>query len=616
MHLRRKAGSRPASERAWRAAPWCCALMTLALLAGCGSKPRLPGAQKDDRPPPVLLEVQAPGPLAALLREHLDLARLPAMTQDPLREGELERLVAAAPAQVRALVRTEGYFNAQIAVENLGGDPPRVRVTVHPGPRAIVGDVQLDVQGPLREQAERGEANALEAQQALRREWPLPPGAPFADETWSRAKTQSLARLRAQGYVGADWTQTQARVDAATNRVVLSGRIDSGPLYRTGPLRIQGLSHHDEQTVRNIANFPPGRPATEELLLDFQERLQGSSLFDRATVSLASDPQDPSDTPVRVRLGERKLQEATFGVGFGANVGPRATVEHTHRRPFGRPWLMRNKLDVAAVQQLWVGEISTHTLPGLYRNLVGGAAERVESDTDVVTAARVRVGRAHDSKRITRLLYVQAERSYTRTDVSRTDSDAVGAYLQGIWRNVDDVLLPTTGQVWNGEVGAGVARSDPGTRGPFGRLHVRWFVYRPVGSWFAQGRVELGQVYSRDDVVVPETLRFRAGGDESVRGYGYRDLAPVVDGVTVSGRVVFTASAEIARPILQKLPELWGAAFIDVGRAAMRWGELDPALGVGVGVRYRSPVGPVKLDVAWGEEVKRLRLHFTVGVGF
>ena len=260
--------------------------MTLTLLAGCGSKPRLPGAQKDERPPPVVLEVQAPGPLAELLREHLDLARLPAMTQEPLREGEIDRLVAAAPAQARALVRTEGYFNAEIAVENLGGDPPRVRVTVQPGPRAIVGDVQLDVQGPLREHAERGEPNALEAQQALRREWPLPPGAPFVDETWSRAKTQSLARLRAQGYVGADWTQTQARVDAATNRVALTGRIDSGPLYRTGPLRIQGLNHHDEQTVRNIANFPPGKPATEELLLDFQERLQASSLFDRATVSL------------------------------------------------------------------------------------------------------------------------------------------------------------------------------------------------------------------------------------------------------------------------------------------------------------------------------------------
>jgi translocation and assembly module TamA len=80
--------------------------------------------------------------------------------------------------------------------------------------------------------------------------------------------------------------------------------------------------------------------------------------------------------------------------------------------------------------------------------------------------------------------------------------------------------------------------------------------------------------------------------------------------------VLFTASAEIARPILPKLPELWGAAFIDAGRAAMRWRDLEPAVGIGVGVRYRSPVGPVKLDLAWGEEVQRLRLHLTVGVNF
>ena len=149
---------------------------------------------------------------------------------------------------------------------------------------------------------------------------------------------------------------------------------------------------------------------------------------------------------------------------------------------------------------------------------------------------------------------------------------------------------------------------------PSSTLSLDHFSYRE--QRFEPPHLEAGQVFSRDDVVVPETLRFRAGGDESVRGYGYRDLAPVIDGVTVSGKVLFTASAEIARPILPKLPELWGAAFIDAGRAAMRWRDLEPAVGIGVGVRYRSPVGPVKLDVAWGEEVQRLRLHLTVGVNF
>jgi translocation and assembly module TamA len=589
-----------------------------AAVAGCGvlGKKAADEAKEERAPPAVVLEVDAPKPIAELLRQHLDLARLPSLTQEPLREGEVERLVAAAPAQVRSLVRTQGYFNADIRVDTLGGTPPRVRVAVQPGPQAVVRDVRLDVQGPLRDASQREEANALEAQQALRREWPLPPGAAFTDEAWSRAKTQSIARLRAQGYVAADWTATEARVDAATQGVALSGRIDSGPLHRTGPLLISGLRHHDEQTVRNLANFDTGTPATEELLLDFQERLQKSSLFDRSTVSLERDPKDPEVTGVRVRLGERKLQEATFGVGIGANVGPRATVEHMHRRPFGRAWTMRNKLDVAAVQQAWEGEISTHTRPRLWRNLVGGALERVESETDVVTSGRVRAGRAQDGERISRLIYTELERSVTKSDVSRERSDAIGLYYHGIWRQVDDVMLPTSGHVWHLQAGAGAASSEPGSRGPFGRLLVRWHGYKPVGRWFLSTRLEAGQVFSRDDVVVPETLRFRAGGDESVRGYGYRDLAPVIDGVTVSGKVLFTASAEIARPILPKLPELWGAAFIDAGRAAMRWRDLEPAVGIGVGVRYRSPVGPVKLDLAWGEEVQRLRLHLTVGVNF
>jgi translocation and assembly module TamA len=179
------------------------------------------------------------------------------------------------------------------------------------------------------------------------------------------------------------------------------------------------------------------------------------------------------------------------------------------------------------------------------------------------------------------------------------------------------VLLPTRGRVWNGQVGFGQARSDPGRAGAFVRLYGRLHLFHPFADrWYASGRIELGQVFARSGVLVPEALRFRAGGDESVRGYEYRSLAPVVDGVQTSGKVLFTASAEVARPILERLPQLWGAAFIDVGRAADRWGDLNPAVGVGVGVRYRSPVGPAKLDLAWGQEVRRLRLHLSVGVTF
>ena len=587
----------------------------------CGGCSSLQDAVKTEpEAPPVLrLEVHAPGPLASLLQQFLDLGRVNRLAAgEPLQEGELDRLVAAAPQQARDLLDTEGYFNADIAVERVAGtSPPTVRVTVDAGPRTLVGDVQIGARGPLALPPAGDAVHARQALRALRDDWPLKTGEPFRDADWSRAKTAAIAALRGQGYVQADWESTLARVDAALQRADLTLSASSGPLFRVGGLRVRGLQRQDESTVRHIADLDVGVPATETLLLDIQERLQTSDLFDRATVTLQPDADRPEASVVDVQLGERKLQEATVGVGVGANVGARLTLDHVHRRPFGRPWIARSKLDLSRLQQRVESELSTQTLPGLYRHLVGGALERVESDTDTVTSARLRVGRAQDTRRIDRQAFVEYLHSTTDSALGRERADALAAQFQGIWRKLDDQLLPTRGRVWQGQFGAGWARSEPGTNGPFGRLWARLDLYRPLGAgWYGQGRVELGQVFARSELRVPESLRFRAGGDESVRGYAYRSLTSQVNGVDVGGNVVFTSSVEASRPLLARFPALWGAVFVDAGRAAMRWGDLDPAWGVGAGLRYRSPVGPVKLDLAWGQEVRRLRLHLSVGVAF
>ena len=565
----------------------------------------------------VQLDVMAPELLKALLLRHLDLGRVNRLARgEPLQDGELDRLVAAAPQQARELLDTEGFFNADVRIErSTAAGLPTVSVVVLPGPRTQVRHVRIQIQGPLARDAEQ-QPHAREAAAALRRDWPMPAGAPFRDADWSRAKTASVAGLRAQGYVQADWTATEARVDAAVQRADLSATVDSGPLFRIGALRVRGLKVQDADTVAHIADLKPGEPATESTLLDMQERLQKSDLFDRATVSLDTTPPRPEATPVVVQLGERKLQEATIGLGFGANVGARATLNHVHRRPFGQPWVARNNVDVAQLRQRWVGELSTQTLPGLYRNLVGGGLERLVSDTDVVRAANLRVGRTQETRRFNRLAFVDWNRSTTTSALGREQSDALSLQYHGVWRRLDDPVLPTRGLVWTGQLGVGQARSEPGGSGPFTRLYAKLDAFRPIGSWYGQGRLELGQVFSKGDVIVPEALRFRAGGDESVRGYAYRSLTRQVNGIEVGSEVLFTASVELARPIMARLPALWGAVFIDAGRAAGRWADLKPAIGVGAGLRYRSPVGPVKLDLAYGEEERRLRLHLTVGLAF
>ena len=627
------------------------------LTTACSS---LPGVGASAPPPVLKLEVAAPSPLDELLATYLDLGRVNRLAAgEPLQQGELDRLITAAPSQARELLDTEGYYNAEVTVRRLepgtaasaaaasspaagaaaatpaatltptpaaaaiatttAGPLPVVRVEVQPGPRTVVGQIDLGLRGPLAEAAAASPPlpHAVQTERLWREEWPLKSGQAFRDADWSRAKVTTLARLRAEAYVDAEWASTVAIVDARTQRADLTLVALSGPLFRVGPLRVSGLSVHDESTVANIANLDPGAPATESLLLDIQERLQRADLFDRASVALAPDPADPGATAVLVSLSERKLQEASFGVGVSANVGPRMTVDYTHRRPFGKPWLLGSKISLSNLERLVEGELRTQTLPGLYRNLVGGSLASVESGTDTVTGARLRAGRAQDTRRIDRLLVAQWDHSQTRSALGHQRSDALGMHFHGVWRNLDDLLLPTLGYALTGQVAAGVARSDPGGKGPFTRAYARVDGFYPIGkTWFGQARLELGQGFPRAGVVLPEALRFRAGGDGSVRGYQFRSLTPIVNGVEVGGDVLFTASVEVARPILARIPQLWGAVFIDAGRAADTWRQLKPALGVGVGVRYRSPVGPLKLDLAYGEEARRLRLHLTVGVAF
>jgi translocation and assembly module TamA len=153
--------------------------------------------------------------------------------------------------------------------------------------------------------------------------------------------------------------------------------------------------------------------------------------------------------------------------------------------------------------------------------------------------------------------------------------------------------------------------------GTFVRAYGRITVYQPLGStWYSQVRLEVGQVFLREGMVVPESQKWRAGGDDSVRGYDYRSLGPEVGGSVGGGTSVLTASLEVARPILSSMPSLWGALFVDAGNAANGFDELEPFVGAGVGLRWRSPVGPLRLDLAWGQEVRDWRLHFSVGIAF
>ena len=584
-----------------------------------------PGAARDANAPAALsvaVDVAGRKDLQQLLERHLDLVRLGSIAKGEVDETEWSRLTEAAPAQVRELLETEGFFSAQVTVRRQAGagaaGADLLTLTVEPGAQVRVGRVTIDVEGELERSASTGDAAAIEAIEALRRSWGMPEGSRFRNPVWSDAKTTTLTRLRAAGYANAVWTGTAAAVDVPTQLVRVFAVIDSGPLYRLGNLQVSGLVAHDAETVRNLANVRTGAPVTETLLLDFQDRLQKSGLFDNVTVTLDTDPAQAGQANVIVALREAPLQVYTFGVGFSANNGPRASVEHVFRRVFGLAASARNKVEWGDKRQAWEGDITAHAGPGLYRNLVGGAVENLKNVADSVLSQRLRVGRTQDTQRLERLFFAEAERSVRTPDNGNAiGSVALSGNFHGGWRDLDSVLLPTRGATLAIQLGVGRSHSTDAPTGNFIRSHGRLTGYMPLGqAWYGQARVELGQVFVARNVVIPDSKLFRAGGDDSVRGYAYRSLGPLVDGAVGGGKSVVIGSLEVARPISNALPSVWGAVFVDAGNAANSISELKPAVGVGVGVRWRSPVGPLRLDWAYGTETRSGRFHFSVGIAF
>ena len=603
------------------------------------------------------LSVDAPAPFKALLEKYLDIeraARLP--DDDSPDDTEWARLIAAAPAQGRALAQTEGYFRAEVTVEADTKDARRIRIRLAPGAPATVGRFTLEFDGELARQAESGDAKALTLQGKLRGEWELQQGQVFRNGNWDNAKAQTLAALRNEGYAAAQWTATASQVDPATDKARLFLVADTGPLFLAGDFVVDGLERQSERNVRLLAGFGPGTPLTQQRLLDYQDRLQKTGLYDQVAVIYDPDPAQAAHASVTVHVHEQSLQQATAAVGYNSLTGPRVTLEHVDRKIFGLPATLSNKVQWGKDVQSWDILLATHPAESFHSWITGASVSSIQSTSDLVRAGAVRFGRTQNSNALDRMTYAQVERSIQCTPKSGfvgprllagvpqdflyncIDARAISLNQANVWRNVDSVVLPTKGYSLSGQVGTGYAGGptsvdDPdATYGPYARLFGRITEYWPLpDSFYLQGRFEMGQIVVKNHVQMPDGEQWRAGGEDSVRGYDWRSLAPHDSlGNVVGGNSLVSGSIELAHPFTESLPSVWWATFFDMGTAATRFSELtlrgSPTdahpqeavigRGYGVGVRWRSPVGPLKIDVSKGEGIQHIHLDLSVGVVF
>jgi translocation and assembly module TamA len=576
------------------------------------------------------VRIDAPRKLHDLLENNLDLMRWRGNPRVDLEQ--LQRLVRTAPEEAKTLVATEGYYTPKISSGlDTSGSVPVARVIVDPGEPVTVGDVDLELRGFV--PFDKGSA-AVDAA-ALRNRWTLPVGSRFRTADWEAAKRGMLRQIAQARFPRAQLIDSSATVDPDSHRAQLKVVIDSGPDVHFGALRIEGLKRYPPEVITNLNQIRPGDEYSEAAMQALQGRLQDTGYFAGVEVSAdmsavlqeqvselnegedakaaanAAAPTGPTTLPVLVRVTENKRKNVSTGVGFSTNTGARAQANYDDLSVFGKR--MKSSVLYEQKRQTARADFYWPTTANGYNDSIGGGYNHEDVRGEITRTTSIAATRAWGSPLLERSLRLEAMTEQRTVDgLPPIRANALPLTFSITKRAVDSLVLPTRGYVANVQLGAAPVRIL--TDEPFVRAYARGIAYQPLGaSGTLIVRGEFGAVGSKDKDKVPSTLLFRAGGDQSVRGYGYEQLGVPLAGAITGARYLVTASTEY--DYWFKPP--WGAAvFVDAGNAADNFSDLKPKVGYGVGARWRSPVGPIAVDLAYGKAVHKVRLHFSLGFTF
>ncbi|GGB96407.1 outer membrane protein assembly factor [Oxalicibacterium flavum] len=561
--------------------------------------------EAEERVTPYRVEIEGAGGLTPFLIDNLELAKRQSQS---LHEDEVQRLAGVAPVQIRSLLATEGYFSAAVThMLDRNVTPWVARYTVTLNERTLVRAVDLRFKGQLVEADPR-------RVERLRRQWGLKAGGIFQQKAWDDAKSEMLKSLLVRDYPAAAITASEARIEPLTASATLSVEVDSGPAFTFGELEIEGLQRYSSRIVTDLNPIKPGDPYSQEKLNELQARVQDTGYFRSAFATVDIDPTKPHNVPVRLDLNENERKRLSLGIGFSTDSGARLQVKWLNRNFLQRDWRLESNLKIDRDNRLigsdvylpplengWIPSFGAHYE---YTNSAGETVDKVQ------TGARLTSPDKNNEKVWALTFYADRQRI---GDTYSANREALLASFSYTRRRVDNLISPTRGYVASIDLGAGpsgVVNEDN-----IARVVARATYLSPTWHrrWQAVLRGQVGQVFGSSRQTVPGDLLFRTGGDQSVRGYGYNRLGVEQDGAIVGGTVTAVVSAEL----VYRITPAWGAAiFTDAGNAADSWGDFKFRHGSGVGARWRSPIGPVNLDLAYGHETREPRLHFSIGYGF
>jgi len=532
---------------------------------------------------------------------YLEIARV--QGQVKLSAARIQRLHEQAPHQIRKALQVFGYYQVNVQSElQKDGDTWHAVYKVEPGKPVRIDSVELTITGAGRDNDALKEAVKT---------FPIRKGQALNQPDYDKARDALFRTAIEQGFLDAQYTRREVRVDLHNYSVSVILALQTGARYFFGPVSFR-QSDMDPTFLQRYIQFVPGEPYSPAKLLQLQTALSDSSLFGTVDVSAEKSRAVDQRVPISINLSPRKRTQWRFGLGYATDTGPRGSVNYNHivgreghtfeskllvsetirsisagyAVPLGDP--VKERMSYHARYSHEIVEKRDSLISGIGASYTAtvGDWQRVISlnyDREVYTIPG-------ESEQTGRALYPVY--SLSRIDADNRIYTRNGYRIYFEVRGANKNLLSDTNyaQVRTGLKYIHSLNEDSRVllRGDFGSTNVAYLSDMPLSQ------------------------RFFAGGDNSVRGYAYHELGPKdAFGNVVGGKHLIVGSVEYEH----RLYGNWSTAlFYDVGNAVNSMS--DPLVhGAGFGIRWNSPVGPVRFDFAWAldKPTDRFRLHIVIG---
>lgn len=560
----------------------------------------------------VLLGVTVQG-INGELKENVEkqLGIVQVIKDDRIPDSHVAWLHSRAPEQIREALAPFGYYRVKVDA-SLEETPEGLEATyrINPGPpvKVIVRDLVLKGPG--------GSDAALSSALAS---FPLRKGDVLDHRKYESGKREIQRLLAERGYFDAEMTEHAVKVDPDALSAEIHLHFDTGPRYRLGPVQFDGAQFPAE-FMQRFVQFDRGEPYDQSTLLALQKTLLDTDYFASVNVNAVRDSAQGLEVPVRVTVSPNKRNIYSAGVGYGTDTGARVqgAVE--------RRWVNRrgHRLRVEAqVGERKSGVDAQYGIPvhrgNVQQYALGASYKDEQSDTVDSRGAELSVSQVARWRGWDRVIALKAlvERFKLRTgaqpDALKGTQNATVLYPVARLSKTrsNDPVVPTRGWELQAYVRGGLDSLLSDTS--FAQLGAGAKLILPAwGRDRILLRADAATTWADKFERLPPSLRYFAGGDYSVRGYDYQSLAPTNDqGTVIGGKYLLVGSAEYEH----MFTEHWGMAlFSDAGNAFSNT-RFNPEVGTGVGLRWRSPVGMVRVDVASAvtQPGNPLQLHVVIG---